>query len=66
MRQFAHCLGFVRNNICVAANARRDAGATRGEFMRNKTVFGIKRFGDRVIAMGLFAVLVSPFVLARI
>jgi hypothetical protein len=34
--------------------------------MRNKTVLGIKRFGDRLVAVGLFAVLVSPFVLARI
>jgi len=34
--------------------------------MRNKTIFGIKRFGDRIIAASLFAILVSPFVLARI
>ena len=34
--------------------------------MRNKTVLGIRRFGDRIIAFGLFAMLVSPFVLARI
>jgi hypothetical protein len=34
--------------------------------MRNKTVFGIHRFGDRLIAASLFVVLVSPFVLARI
>jgi hypothetical protein len=34
--------------------------------VRNTTVFGINRFGDRLIALGLFAVLVAPFVLARI
>jgi len=34
--------------------------------MRNKTVLGIHRFGDRLIAASLFVVLVSPFVLARI
>ncbi len=34
--------------------------------MRNKTVLGIRRFGDRLIAFGLFALLASPFLLARI
>lgn len=34
--------------------------------MRTATVFGIRRFGDRLIAASLFMVLVSPFVLARI
>ena len=34
--------------------------------MRSATVFGIRRFGDRLIALGMFLVLVSPFVLARI
>jgi hypothetical protein len=34
--------------------------------MRQATIFGIRRFGDRVIALGMFAMLVSPFVLARI
>ena len=34
--------------------------------MRSNTMFGIHRFGDRVIALSLFLVLVSPFVLARI
>ncbi len=34
--------------------------------MRNKTIFGIRRFGDRLFTAGLFAILVSPFILARI
>lgn len=34
--------------------------------MRSATLFGIRRFGDRVIALSLFLALVSPFVLARI
>jgi len=34
--------------------------------MRSVKVLGINRFGDRVIALSLFLVLVSPFVLTRI
>jgi hypothetical protein len=34
--------------------------------MRNTTILGIRRFGDRMMALGLFAALVSPFLLARI
>ncbi|TCT09870.1 hypothetical protein EDC22_10664 [Tepidamorphus gemmatus] len=34
--------------------------------MRSATVFGIRRFGDRLIALALFLALVAPFALARI